>query len=277
MALKKRHKSAYASKTIERGLDVLAVIAQSDIGLLPGEIAKLSRISRPAAYRAIAGLEAKGFVRRLDHSRRYVVAARAVQLIQGRRIDDGRYATLRAAILKLCTSVLWPVSVAGPAGVKMLVWATTDDATPLALERFQPGFRVPMLESASGIAYLAHLPAADQAELLNQLAASDEPHAALARNRTQCQNLLRDCKRRGYAMTTHGPHAARMRARPKSGQQSQGRTTSLSVPITVKNRPIACLAVRYFDTALTRPKAVQKFLGPLRETAKAIAAAWAPL
>lgn len=254
---------------------MLDEIAASEMGLTPGQVAKRLKLSRPAAYRAVASLQARGYVQRMAASGRYVLARAALQRLAGRKIDDARAATVDKVIRDLCEDVLWPVSVAGPAGVRMVVWATTDAETSLTLDRFGSGFDVPMLESASGRAYLAHLPAPQQAGLIGRLAASDEPFAELARDATRLGVVLRDARRLGYVMTTHEPWARPVRRRARRAAQApRGRTTSMSVPILVAGAPIGCLALRYFDTALSRAKAAQRYLRKLQDAAARIAAAW---
>lgn len=273
-------KHSFATQTLERGLMVLAAIVRADIGLTPGEVAKQLKMSRPGAYRAIAGLSAQGYVRKLEAGGRYVLSHRALEMLSARKADDARMAALHRIMKKLCAEIVWPVSVAGrasgegAAGLRMLVWATTDAETSLTLERFGAGFTVPMLESASGLAYLAHVNGDTQYTLLHKLAASKEPFADLARNRTRVMALLRDCKKRGAAMTTHEPRARRIRTRSGPDSAAQGRTTSMSVPIMVRGEVLACIAMRYFDSAMSRPKAMQRYLRTLQDAAAEIAKAW---
>ncbi|MBL8629770.1 MAG: hypothetical protein JNM81_09095 [Rhodospirillaceae bacterium] len=176
---------------------------------------------------------------------------------------------------KLGHALIWPVVVAGPKELRMVVWATTDEQTSLTLERYGTGFDVPMLESASGHLYLAHLPAREQAVLIKRYAASGEPNGDLARDTAQISALLRNCKRNGYAMTTHEPLSRRAkRVAQRLSDAALGRTTSLAVPILHNGVAIACIAVRYFESAMPRAKAVQRYVPQLKAAAAEIAAAW---
>ena len=47
--------------------------------------------------------------------------------------------------------------IATLSGTTMLVRESTDHSTPLAIERYSAGFRAPLLTTASGRVYLAHL------------------------------------------------------------------------------------------------------------------------
>src|SRR5258708_12239381 len=55
----------------------------------------------------------------------------------------------------LGAQIVWPVAVATPSGATMMIRETTDRESPLALEQYGAGVRVPMLGSAAGRAYLA--------------------------------------------------------------------------------------------------------------------------
>lgn len=268
-------KSGLSAQTVERGLDVLLAIVASPIGLTPAEAAKILRISRPAAYRAIAALEKRKLIARMTFSRRYVLARAALNTLKARHVDDVRLMAMHRIMTKLGQALIWPVVVAGPKDLRMVVWATTDEQTSLTLERYGTGFAVPMLESASGHVYLAHLPAREQAALLKRYAASGEPNGDLARDAAQIAALLRTCRRNGYAMTTHEPLSRRARrVAQRLSDAALGRTTSLAVPIIHNGAVIACIAVRYFESAMPRAKAVQRYVPQLKAAAAEIAAAW---
>ncbi len=266
----------FATQTLERGLDVLAALVVSPIGLTPAEAAKALRISRPAAYRAMAGLQSRGLVTHMAFSGRYVLARASLDALNARSVDDARLAALQRIMTKLGQSLKWPISVAGPQDLRMVVWATTDAETSLTLERYTTGFDVPMLESASGRVYLAHVAPREQAAILKRIGASKEPFAELARDAGAVLPLLKTCKRTGYAMTTHEPLSRRAkRAATRTNDATRGRTTSLSVPIILNGVPLACIAVRFFESAMPRGQAVQRYVSALKAAGAEIAAAWA--
>lgn len=72
------------SQTLDRGLQVLAVLAGSQRGMSVSEVAEATRVNRTAVHRLVATLELHGLARR-DHAGRYHVGlgvlglARAVQ------------------------------------------------------------------------------------------------------------------------------------------------------------------------------------------------------
>lgn len=264
-----------AAKTLDRGLDVLGAIAATPIGLNVSELSRAAGISRQSVYRAVSVLEAREFIRRQPATGRYLLADRLISLVEQRQNDHGRMSRIRELMMQACAAMMWPVVISAPQGLRILVLETTDRDTPLTLQTFGPGFSVPMLESASGRAYLAHLPARARDTLLDVLAQSHEPYAALARRRGECLELLREARQAGYAVTTHGIVTRAGRTAQSATAGPSGRTTSLSVPVLIGGAPRACVGIRYIDSAMTRATAVRRYLGPLKDLAAKIADVWA--
>jgi IclR family mhp operon transcriptional activator len=214
-------------------------------------------------------------VRRSPASGRYLLSQDLIALIDRRGTDFERMTEIRKVMRTLCAETLWPVVVSGPQGLRMVVWETTDRETPLRFEQFAAGFDVPRLESASGLAFVAHLPTEERDRLLDRLAESTEPFAELARSRGRCLASLRAYRREGYAMTTHPPFALRIRRKPRRDSALDavsGFTTSLAVPVLVGGRPVACLAIRYIDSAMTRATAARRYVPRLKQAAQQISA-----
>jgi DNA-binding IclR family transcriptional regulator len=65
--------------------------------------------------------------------------------------DDDAWVTqiARPCIDELGKEVMWPVAFASLSGTQMLVRETTDHRSPLAIERFSPGVRLPLLTTAA--------------------------------------------------------------------------------------------------------------------------------
>jgi IclR family mhp operon transcriptional activator len=139
----------------------------------------------------------------------------------------------------------------------MLVRETTDHTSPLAIERYAPGYRMPLLASASGLAFLAFCADAPREALLELLARSPRDEDAPARDRATLARRLEEVRKQGYAVH-HRPR--RVSAR-----------TSIAVPILADDRVLALLVVRYARSAIPLPEAVQRFVPRMREVAQRIA------
>jgi IclR family mhp operon transcriptional activator len=140
----------------------------------------------------------------------------------------------------------------------MMIRETTDRESPLALEQYSVGVRVPMLTSAAGRAYLAYCSSAQRDSLLELLARSSSPEDRIARNRVEVDRLLAETRQQGYGLA--------QRARRVSEE------TSLAVPVHAKERVLATVTVRYAATAVPLRTAVEQFLPKMREVAEKIEA-----
>jgi IclR family mhp operon transcriptional activator len=162
----------------------------------------------------------------------------------------------RPHLSALCAQIVWPVAIATPSGSTMMIREATDHESPLALEHYGAGVRVPMLASAAGRAYLAHCAAPQREALLELLSRSSLPEDRIARNRQEVDRLLTETRTQGYGLST--------RARRVSEE------TSLAIPLRAKDRILASVTVRYSATAVPLRTAVEQFLPKMRELASKI-------
>ena len=84
--------------------------------------------------------------------------------------------------LDLTRRISWPCDVCALEGLKMVIHETTHRVAPLSVDRNMVGEELPILGSASGLAYISFAPKEEQERLLALLARSSDPHDALARD-----------------------------------------------------------------------------------------------
>jgi DNA-binding IclR family transcriptional regulator len=63
----------------------------------------------------------------------------------------------------------WPVALATISGVDVVELENTDQISPLAIENFSSGYRMPILHTASGICILSHMKTARRKIILGTL------------------------------------------------------------------------------------------------------------
>ena len=172
--------------------------------------------------------------------------------------DDEAWITqiARPCINDLCKDIVWPVTLLSPSGTSMLIRDTTDHASPLAVERFNAGFRLPLLMSASGRVYLAFCQPEQRDALLDILSRSTREEDKLARSRPEVEKILDETREQGYATS--------VRTRRVSEE------VAMSVPVLIDDRVLATLAVRFSASAVPLGLAVERFYPKLHETAKTI-------
>src|ERR1700761_5001725 len=134
-------------RALMRGLDALTILNLRD-GATVSEVAQEIRLPRTTVYRILETLCNSGFIYRDSADERYRLTIMVRGLSDG--FDDEAWVTqiARPYLYSLCSEIVWPVGIASLSGTTMLVRETTDHASPLAVERFSAGFRVPLLTTA---------------------------------------------------------------------------------------------------------------------------------
>ncbi|MFX7140577.1 IclR family transcriptional regulator C-terminal domain-containing protein, partial [Acinetobacter baumannii] len=80
---------------------------------------------------------------------------------------------------------------------------TTDHRSPLAIERFSPGLRLPLLTTAAGRAHLAFSSSEQRESLLEILRRSTSEGDKLAHNPVELDKILDETREKGYATAVH--------------------------------------------------------------------------
>jgi len=242
-------------RALNRGLEVLTELNRLERAAI-NTLAAAAGLPRTTTYRILETLRLAGYVERDAHDDCYRPTIMVRALSDGFD-DEALVAHIAKPLLAaLGEQIVWPVAVATPSGSTMMIRETTDASSPLALEQYSAGVRVPMLASAAGRAYLAFCAPAQRDALLDVLAGSSLPEDRLARNRTEVERLLSETRTQGYGMAH--------RARRVSEE------TSLAIPVRAKDRILATVTVRYAASAVPLRTAVEQFLPKMREFAHKI-------
>jgi IclR family transcriptional regulator, mhp operon transcriptional activator len=243
-------------RALMRGLDALTVLNMRD-GATVSEVAHEIHLPRTTVYRILETLCSAGYVFRDSSDDRYRLTIR-VRALSGGFDDDAWVVQIAKPLLEeLGREIVWPVSIATLLGTTMIVRETTDHSSPLAIERYSAGHRAALLSTATGRVYLSFCPAAQRDTFIDILARSPKDEDRLARApRTDLQRILAEIKLQGYAATS--------RARRLVEE------VSVSVPVMMGERILACLTVRFAASALPLKLALERFVPKLRQSASRI-------
>ncbi len=242
-------------RALIRGLEALAVLNRRN-GATVSEVTSEIKLPRTTTYRILETLSEAGYVFRDPADDRYRLTLMVRSLADG--FDDEAWITQigRPCINDLCREIIWPVTLLSPSGTSMLIRDTTDHASPLAVERFNAGFRLPLLMSASGRVYLAFCPPEQRDALLDILSRSTREEDKLARSRPEVEKILEQARELGYATA--------VRTRRVSEE------VAMSVPVLIGDRVLATITVRFSASAVPLRLAVERFVPKLLDTAQII-------
>jgi IclR family mhp operon transcriptional activator len=241
-------------RALTRGLEALTVLNLRD-GATVSEIASEIRLPRTTVYRILETLCDSGFVFRDAADERYRLTILVRNLSSGFE-DEACLEMAKPHLFDLGESIVWPVFIATLSGTNLIVRETTDRCSPLAIERYSAGVRLPLLTTSTGRMFLAGCAGEQRAALLESLVRSKKEQDRLAHDHVEVERLLAEARTQGYAT------AVRSRRLVEE--------LSISVPVALQNQPLAVLTVRFAGSAVPLKTGVERFLPKLRHCAAKI-------
>ncbi len=247
-------------RALVRGLDVLQAINRGGAVTMM-QVSREANIPYPTANRIVATLIEAGMVEREPARKRYRPTALVQTLSSGWRDDDDLVGIVRPAIVELTRELLWPISFSTRVGSLMMVRDSTHQLTSLTLHNYAPGYTLPMVECASGKAYLAFADAEELAMVLAGIGTQDGPAERMARLLLSDRKLLSDIRAAGYATQARNVYTA-----------TPGKTSSIAVPLFRRGRVAGALSLIFFASAMTMRDAQARYVEPLKARAERVSA-----
>ena len=204
-------------------------------------------------YRLLQTLFDDGYVGRGTADDRFPLPLKVRGLSEGFEDEQGIAAIAGPALLELTRRTAWPCDVSTLGGLKTVIHATTHRLAPLSIDRNMVGQELPILRSASGLAYISFAPKEERDTLLALL---DDPHGAVARDAAQVSRLITATRRRGYGL--------------RQGGETWPHSGSLALPVRVGSRILGCINTVWMARVISAKEGVARCLEPLRETQQAI-------
>ncbi|RII83124.1 helix-turn-helix domain-containing protein [Neopusillimonas maritima] len=259
----------YQVKTIralDRGLEVLEYLHKSRNASLH-DLYLATGLPKATLTRVIATLERRGLIwQRVADG-----AFMASHTYQPRppQVNDENYLVQVASptLVQLCRKVDWPSILAVPRLDHMAVIETNSPRSYFSHIPLGPiGFRVNMLRSATGRAYLAFCSETERQSVLQRLAASNEPGNYLARRPEQIKQLLEETRQLGYGLRTpdFGGHYDKTRREFDDGRDS------VAVPIWAGKEVVAIVNLTWIHKIAKKEDIIKKLLPELRQAAQTI-------
>lgn len=267
---------AYQVKTIralDRGLQVLAQLQKARSASLH-DLHLATGLPKATLTRILATLEGRGLVwQRLADGA--FMPSHTYRQRPPRILDQDFLVEAAAPILeRLCRRVKWPSILAVPRLAHMEVIETNRPRAYFSHLALGPiGFRINLLRSAAGRAYLAFCSDDERAAILQRLADSSEPAHYLARRPAALHRALDEARQRGFARRAadFGGHFERTRREVDDGRDS------IAVPVWAGEEVIATLNLTWVRKVATVeqivPVGLPQLLQASREITQRLAAA----
>ncbi|EHR51384.1 transcriptional regulator [Saccharomonospora marina XMU15] len=191
--------------------------------------------------------------------------------IQQRRakIDDAEWLVeIASPVLKrLCEQTRWPSVLSVP---RLDYMETIETNSPLAyfddVMAKPVGFRVNMLRSASGRAYLAFCADEEREAVLRRLRERDVAGHELAHDGERVRRIVEQTRRRGYSV--RAPDFGGDYGRPRA-ESDDGRN-SIAVPLRVAGQVLGCVNLTWRLRVMSAKEAARRHLPELRAAVREI-------
>lgn len=253
---KDRNSNYKTVRGLSRGLALLNALNRLDGGASPTRLAELTGLHRTTVRRLLETLQDEGYVRRSESDDSFRLVLKVRELSEGFR-DEQWISAIAAPLLGgLLQRVVWPTDISTLEVDEMVVRETTHRFSRLSFHRSMVGRRLPVLQTATGLAYLAFCDESEREQILALLATRDDPEGRLARDRVALDNILRKAVNRGYGENY-------------MGWNREANIASIAVPLySETQRLLGCVSLIYIAKAMSIEQAAERYLPALQEFAQ---------
>lgn len=249
-------------RSLSRGIAVLQAINRGG-SLTMMEIARTSGIPYPTACRIVQTLLFEGLVEQEPARKYYRPTALVQTLAQGFQEQGQLVQIARPKLVELTHALGWPISLSTAVGPSMVIRDSTHSITALTFSQYHPGYSLPILECASGLAYLAFSAADHRRRILETLRRTATAQHAHMINVIANGARVEEIRAQGFASRGNNRFT-----------RDPGRTSSIAVPIMQSYRVLGVLTLAFFSSSMAMQQAVDDFVEPLKEAARHIASSY---
>jgi IclR family mhp operon transcriptional activator len=242
---------------LERGLQVLDALSISS-GMTLRELHCNTSLPKPTLLRILATLESRGYVRRriADGVWRRSAPRSETGSLQGLLLDIGS-----GVLDDLCQRLRWPSDLAIYDDGSMMIIETTRKKSPYFINWTGVGYRLPMLQTGLGRAWLSYCSDEERQTILSELRVSSSPFDRAANNPQLIEQLIAETRAKGYGTRVQGFTLR------KIGEE---KTDGFAVPVIARDRIVGCLNVTWLTSALDQQTAVLRYLADVKAAAAKI-------
>jgi IclR family mhp operon transcriptional activator len=254
-------------RALDRAIDVLQVLQDSKAMELR-DLNQATGLSNATLLRILKTLHNRGLIWRRMADKAYLPSVgwrRRTNPID----DETRLVEVASPILEgLCRRVSWPSILAVPRLDYMEVIETNAPASFVPHFPLGPvGFRINMLRSATGSAYLAFCTDGERTAILARLQMTGRPGDRLSLDLDWVSRRLAQVRNRGFGFrdAAFGGHFDKPRREYNDGRDS------IATPIVIGDRVLGCVNLTWSTRAVTRAAIVTTHLKSLQRATTEIA------
>jgi IclR family transcriptional regulator, mhp operon transcriptional activator len=243
---------------LSRGLAVLRAL-----NALPGgiggvvELARATGLHRTTVKRLLETLRMEGLVHHKDVGASYALGFEVRRLSEGYVGADWVDQVAAPAMRTHLRALSWPSDLATPDSGFMIVRESTHRFSLLSQHRATIGIRIPMLVSAIGRAWLTWCAEDEREATLALLQERQDSFGELARDRAYVRSILRETRKRGYAMN-------------KGEWSAEASVVAIAFPIRVGEHAIGAVNLVFQSKQISEREIAVRYVPLLRNLAEEI-------
>lgn len=237
---------------LTRGLALMNALNRELMGATPSQLSAMTGIHRTTVRRLLETLQSEGYVRRSPSDDTYRLTMRVRELSEGFRDEHWISAVAAPLLGKLLNEVLWPTDLGTLDVDAMIIRETTHRFSRLSFHRSMVGRRLPILETAMGLAYIAFCPEKERKELITLLASRNDREGEIARDSKAVNNLILRTQRKGFGENF-------------MNWNQEERIAAIAIPIRSGEEVLACLNLVYIAEAMSIDEAAKKYLPAMKD------------
>lgn len=243
-------------RALARGLEILRYVNR--VGeARAGEIAKALDLPRPTVYRLLETLEELGYVAFSATSNLVRVTRFAAALGDGYALTSEMTQAAGPIFADYAKRVVWPLDLTIYNNAAMVIQETTHGRSPLSIDRGMTGYRLPVLRTSAGRAYIAFCPENERDLILDHLRRLNDPADQPFLEGRLLSHLIEETRARGIAVRDSG--------------EFRQETASIALPIRSGETVLGCVSLIWIQSAMSTRKALEDYGKPLAEVATRIA------
>lgn len=239
-------------RALTRGLAILRFVNTAG-DPRPSAIASGLGLPRPTVYRLLRTLEEAGYVAHSPTDNRVRVTRLAAGLGDGFALTSRLCAVAGTIFAEYAPRIVWPLDISVYENGAMVIQETTHGRSPLSIDRGMTGYRLPVLRTAAGRAYLAHCTPAERDLVLGQIRGIADPADAPFLEPRSLEHMLTKTRADGFATRQAGEFRAK--------------TASIAVPLFVTGAVIGAITIIWTYQAMSLQTAIERYEALLREIA----------
>lgn len=239
--------SGNSVRALARGLTILRHV--NKVGeARPGDIAKALNIPRPTVYRLLETLEELGYVAYSATSAYVRVTRLAAALGDGYALTSEITQVAGPILSAYSKKAVWPLDLTVYRDAAMVIQETTHGRSPLSIDRGMTGYRLPLLRTSAGRAYLSFCSKQQRDLIIEHVRRLGVKEDAPFLDDVWLSRQIDVTRRRGIAVRDSG--------------EFRSETASLAVPIMSGEQVLGCVSLIWIQSAMSTSKALDDF-GPL--------------